>query len=75
MKTSDAEDSYSSLPDKQSTTSQMPVTSVNPEPVIKSIPSEEGDPKFEVRPESQKNAEGEAVKWQCRVSGTEPIGM
>lgn len=75
LKTSDAEDSYSSIPDKQSTTSQMPVTNVNPEPVIKSIPSEEGDPKFEIPPESQRIAEGEAVKWQCHVSGTEPIDI
>lgn len=75
VRTLDVEGSFSSLPEKQSTTSQMPVAIVNPEPVIKSIPSESGDPKFEVPPESQKSTEGEAVKWQCRVSGTEPIDI
>ena len=38
------------------------------------VPADDDDPKFLVPPESVAIQEGEAVKFSCRVAGTQPVG-
>ncbi|KAJ8320676.1 hypothetical protein KUTeg_002263 [Tegillarca granosa] len=50
-------------------------SSVNKTLVEELVPAEGDDPKFEIPPESVTVAEGEPVKFYCRVGGTTPVDI
>lgn len=39
------------------------------------VPADNNDPRFTVVPESVTIQEGEPVKFSCRVTGTQPLGL